>query len=948
VFPSVADEVNVDFVVRSKKKTVLDLKPEDIVVTDDGSVVKLSDLRLVNGQSGRDHLITFLFDPLDPSSATNARESAKKILKQFPPNGFSFSVFGTDTRLRFFQPFTTDRQLLQKAVGAATEGGSARDAAAAASEEALISTTRSRTDAPSPYDQSVRQALLASLIESRRILQNENTPEPLAGLLALVRALAPVAGRKLLVYFSEGLPPGLKAHDALHAIAGAANRAEVSIYVINRSALDTRMMQGLLVASALGGVASANRIAAMSAPPRSQLEAGLAAQRPTVYGGGMISQVENQMTRVTTEGLSGGEDPLAEVATSTGGAYLLSEDNLKKPFKQAIADLTTYYEASYPSPSRDYDGMFRPIAVKPLRPGLKVQARAGYFAIPPSLAITPLEAALVKILSGQLPADVSFRANVLQLGTMITGNENTLVIEVPVASLNTRRDPNTNLLSWHVSIASRIKDSSGTVVEHFSKDAQGHGTLDSKDETRSACVTMQRHFALPPGEYTLESAVVDHSNGKAGAQRTSFRVGNAASGPFLSDIALVRRLDSFSDEADPLEPLRYEQSRVIVSLSDHFGSETKNLSFFFLAHPDASISDAPVLEMQVMRNGRLFGQVPLRFPRSIREAFPYMASLNASSLPPGDYEVTLSLTQGVKLIERGTRFRIAGSELAKGDIGEKLPGEASTDLNAEIGPSLGATEVLPTRRQQLAITSLPSGSAVRPSFTDLDALLNGAREHALSYSTKLPNFVCIEITDRSVDPSGAGKWRRKDSFAELLRYVDNRETRTTLAINGRPNTTKRTDMEQWPISLGEFGHMLTMVFDPKSKAEFHWKDTAGLADGTIQVFDYRVAREHNSMLLSDNDKKVYAGFHGLAYIDSATKGIRRITMEADDLPADFSIHFASVSVDYDYVSIGSHDYLMPMRGTIRLQRGRHETDLNQVVFQDYKRYASQAKITFAQ
>jgi predicted phosphoribosyltransferase len=31
------DEIAVDFVVRNKKKPVLDLKPEDVVVTDDGS-----------------------------------------------------------------------------------------------------------------------------------------------------------------------------------------------------------------------------------------------------------------------------------------------------------------------------------------------------------------------------------------------------------------------------------------------------------------------------------------------------------------------------------------------------------------------------------------------------------------------------------------------------------------------------------------------------------------------------------------------------------------------------------------------------------------------------------------------------------------------------------------------------------------------------------------------
>ena len=86
------DEVSIDFVVRKKKSPVLNLKPEDLVITDEGSTVKLSDLRVVSGQPGANHLVTFLFDPLDPSAATNAREVTGKILKLIPEANFSFSA----------------------------------------------------------------------------------------------------------------------------------------------------------------------------------------------------------------------------------------------------------------------------------------------------------------------------------------------------------------------------------------------------------------------------------------------------------------------------------------------------------------------------------------------------------------------------------------------------------------------------------------------------------------------------------------------------------------------------------------------------------------------------------------------------------------------------------------------------------------------------------------
>jgi hypothetical protein len=74
---------------------------------------------------------------------------------------------------------------------------------------------------------------------------------------------------------------------------------------------------------------------------------------------------------------------------------------VKGPLQQMVEDLSTYYEASYVPPQQEYDGKFRTIDVKPLRVGLKVQAKTGYFSLPPGSAtgIRPFEASLLKRLA---------------------------------------------------------------------------------------------------------------------------------------------------------------------------------------------------------------------------------------------------------------------------------------------------------------------------------------------------------------------------------------------------------------------------------------------------------------------------------------------------------------------------------------------------------------------
>jgi hypothetical protein len=174
---------------------------------------------------------------------------------------------------------------------------------------------------------------------------------------------------------------------------------------------------------------------------------------------------------------------MAQLAENTGGTYITASDRLKKPIQQLIGDMTTYYEASYVPPVQEYDGKFRPVAVTPLRKGLKIHSRAGYFAVPPDTGsgIRPFEAPLLKVLSeSQLPTDLKFQSAILRLGDLPTGNENALVVEVPVAALETRDDPNSNLYSLHVSIVAQIKNKAGEVIEHFSEDVPRHGSMDSR------------------------------------------------------------------------------------------------------------------------------------------------------------------------------------------------------------------------------------------------------------------------------------------------------------------------------------------------------------------------------------------------------------------------------------------------------------------------------------
>lgn len=953
------DEVSLDVVVKNKKnKPVLDLKPEDLAVTDGGKAVKISHLQLVSTQPGAARPITLLFDQLDSAGCSNARNEASRILKDIPLDGFSVSVLKVHGRLGLYQEFTRDRSLLTHAIQLATQPDPEKTEAAGVetAEKRLLTTIRTGTDETgarlTPPERTLAQVTLTALEQSQRIVQEQHSSSPLASLLALARSEQRLPGRKVVIYFSQGLRVSLGAGGVLSSIIATANRSGVSIYAIDANPISEQAAQGMITMMVMGNAMHAGAANQVSAPQAVTSPANA----PTHAMGdlttpGMMSMVSNQFDRFEISGADQAKGPLAQLATNTSGMYIAAGENPRKAIRQMVKDLTNYYEASYTPPIQDYDGQYRPVTVKPVRAGLKIRAKSGYYALPPDeeSGIRGFELPLLKVLAQpSLPQDLKFHSGILELGEFTTGYANALLIEVPVSELTTHDDPNSNLYSLHVSMVAEIKNKAGEVIEHFSEDVPRHGSLDTKQEAgRSDAVLMQRHFLADPGEYTLEAAVLDENSGKAGAVRSTFTVSPEGSGPFLSDLALVHRMDPFPEETDDLEPLRFGDSRVVPNVSGHVAVGLKNLMLFSVIHPDPQASDPPRMEMTILRNHEPIAQAPmqLRKPNG-GDALPYIASIQTASLPPGNYDVMETLTQGAKVTERSVAFRIDGPELASAAVTNRL-GSAAGSGKDDVEIAAVSQIPAPGETRGLVITALPPGSVPPPSSDEVQAIVSSGRKHALSYSKSLPNFVCLEVTNRSVDSSSNGNWKRRDSFAEMLRYLDSQETRTMVEYNGERTSAQRTDLDTtWPLSVGEFGGLLNLVFQNSSKTDFQWKETDSLGSNMVDVLAYRVARENANISLKDENKSVASGFHGLVYIDKATGGVRRVTLEADDLKRDFSIHAATMTVEYDYVTIGTHDYLMPMRATMSLQRGRRQTDLNEMTFSNYRRYASQAKINF--
>ena len=127
-------------------------------------------------------------------------------------------------------------------------------------------------------------------------------------------------------------------------------------------------------------------------------------------------------------------------------------------------------------------------------------------------------------------------------------------------------------------------------------------------------------------------------------------------------------------------------------------------------------------------------------------------------------------------------------------------------------------------------------------------LLNLMRSYAGSYTESLPNFICTQVTRRSVSANHGESFHLVDTIAAKLSYNEGREDYKIILVN---NQMANTSMDRigGAISTGEFGSLLKDVFANYSEAEFAWDHWATLRGKKVAVFNYVIDSGHSLSLI---------------------------------------------------------------------------------------------------
>lgn len=662
-----SSEVLLDIIARDKKGNfVKDLKPDEIEITEDGIKQSVTNFRLLDGASIAEseevgsvkstkklsfdparqmRLVTMVFDSLSTNDSRRlAQHAALDFLEsQLQPNTL-VCVYTANRRAYAVQEFTNDREKLRAAILKIT-GTEYKKFAETSNQirDELQKFVRTTQEARPTGGALANQAPdIGKQIEAQqsRLMLNMLTladsaqrdifgRTSLYALLALVRGQKSLQARKTMLYIAEGMHISADSKDIFDTLRSEANRANVSIYSIDARGLNSS-----------GNGAGAGLIGMVGATSQAMMTSG---------GDGMGFGSEQMVMDAT---VSDSQGLMRDLSESTGGFLIANTNDARKAMQKVAADIAGYYEVFYAPQISSYDGRFRKIVVKTSRPGITLQTRNGYFAVPPTpdgVTVMGYEMPMLAALNAETkPHAFDYKVAKLRFDSTAEGVQQRIILETSANNFTFKEDAAKKTYRSRFSVLAVVKDANGQIVQKLGQTFPLAGTLDRLPLVKAANVVYLRDLNLAPGRYSLETAWFDHETNKISAATEVLFIPDSKAALKMSSLVVIKKTEVVKPAENQDDPLIVGQQKITAFVGEvGLTKENARLPLYFKIY-SAPENKTPIkAELRIYQDGKLLGGSPLELPAADAAGhIAHIVTLPLENLAAGKYDLRIVAMQG--------------------------------------------------------------------------------------------------------------------------------------------------------------------------------------------------------------------------------------------------------------------------------------------------------------
>ena len=632
--PKIADDdvirvtsnlVNLDVMVKDKKgKAVTDLKAEDFVLSENGvrQNIEFFDSTLASGNdparqstvsvttSTREpnnfprNIISLVLDGQTTEGANlkHVRDGMTKYIRERISDSDSVALFAIAGGLQLLQPFTQDKAKLISAVersegvstGSKTSEQRSINESMAAIRDQLAAAPSAEITTPAGGSAAaqamISRRVLEQYVQLRTSLSLQQTRPILAGLAAICEGLRAIPGKKTLVVFSQGFVAPQALDWQVQNTIDIANRANVAIYIIDSSGLigGTPQSGALVPGSALSGISAA-------VSQENRIRAG---------AGESVFDVSRQ------EGMNRQQDLLYRISGDTGGQFIKNTNDIAAGLDRIDEEIRSRYTLAYRSTDPKFDGSFRKVKIEVRRPDVKVVARPGYYAIPPS-QVVPMSPDDQKLMANfetasarpTLPLSLQLASFKAQPGFYIVP----LSFEIPPAAVQFDKKGDKQRLQLEVLGLVRA-EGEDKILSRLGGNFDVELSAPQYESILNDKIFYRQDMELEAGAYTIDLVVKDRLSGKMAARRQSLTLPPTNSEFSASEVVLSRHAEPLSHPAaGAIDVLTAGNVQIRPSPSREFQTSDNLIIFFKLYNPTLGADSAKALvrvTVDLMKDGK--------------------------------------------------------------------------------------------------------------------------------------------------------------------------------------------------------------------------------------------------------------------------------------------------------------------------------------------------------
>jgi len=211
----------------------------------------------------------------------------------------------------------------------------------------------------------------------------------------------------------------------------------------------------------------------------------------------------------------------------------------------------------------------------------------------------------------------------------------------------------------------------------------------------------------------------------------------------------------------------------------------------------------------------------------------------------------------------------------------------------------------------------------------------------------MPNYTCLQTVERFQQAPNA----KRESLVDVLRlevaYVGGRE------LFGWPGASRFEESEMRDlVTTGAFS---TGGFVLHARAIFLGDGTSFRSVGAEELegvpawrFNYATPQFRSGYQIRNPSKGVTAtvAYQGSIWARKDNLELLRISIEAEDIPPEIEIDYASDRLEYQTALIGATQALLPLRSEIRITDHKGRTAINKTRLSRCKQYSGESTLSF--